>query len=129
MILKYFHNTKEFPKECAAELVAKIRDGKLFESPLRTLSCILTLLAWAVQWAVDSSDDSPVIGTTVGPELAELCDALGCEPPFGGVFDGVIARQLKAALLKLLEDFRKDLPDILEKLVAALLDTILEELK
>ena len=130
MILEYFHNTKEFPKECAAELVAKIRDGKLFESPGRTLVCILTLLAWAVQWAVDATDEgaTPVIGTNAGPELAELCSELDCDVPVGGVFDGIIARQLKAALVKLLEEFRKDLPELLEKLVASLLDTILEEL-
>lgn len=50
------HSDGVFPKECALKLLDLVRRKALLDNILVTLSCVLPIAAWAVDWAINDDD-------------------------------------------------------------------------
>lgn len=132
LLQNLFGHVTEYPQECVAYLIQAIKDKALFKDKMKTLTCLLTFLAWLANWIDESIDDNPVIGQDsdfMSPEdLEECCEFIalsGYEVPAAGPLTNLLLEQLKAAALKWLFEFLSDpeaVAEALRKLVEALFE-------
>lgn len=117
------------PKECVLKLIGFIQTGTLKANALTAIHCALTILAYVTEWLdgrlnPDENPEplEPLFKSDEDKALMlTLCEQLDVKIPAGGFIDGLIARELKQALVRLIKDlWTEHMPEIQAALFAFL---------
>ena len=132
---------KEFPKECAYDLLELIRKGELTSNPMKALACALPILAYlAEKLAGDDAEDDVTPNPEPTPEpspdspliamadqdmnvCAEICLEMGVSVPAGGFIGDLLFRQLKKAAIKVIREAISD-PKVLIDLIISEIEAL-----
>jgi hypothetical protein len=136
MLFQFLHVPDEFPSECAAKLLALLREKRLIS--LEGAECVLIISAWVVKWVRGTMD--PVIGANGKPPITddglrlldqvaaecgiqqEAPQSVGDDVLTGGLFEDWVKRRIVKALVSMVsdvlgEEIAKELQDLLDGLL------------